>query len=102
MHLQPDIADHHASILPPVFALLASDSSKSVTERAIYAVDALLDVLDPAIIKPFVTPLIARLITVLEQAPADMHDTTLSCLASAASAVGEAFAPHAGAFVSAC
>ena len=94
--MQPEAADDADAYLPPLLAALAAPAATQRTrETAAAALDACLTFLGDDTVPQYLDQLMPPLLAMLESAPVDMHDTVLSCCASAAAAAGQQFAPYA-------
>jgi len=85
--VQPDIVDHHRTVLPRLFEVLRDGEAK-VVERGCYALDTFCEHLGEDIL-PFVGGLMEALLHLLRTSPLKIQEMVLSAIASvAASAQG--------------
>jgi hypothetical protein len=96
------MAEASAEILPQLFGQLQQETDARAAEAMVYAADSIVERLEASVAAEALPSLMPPVLTLLERGPRSMQDTLLSCVASAAAASGQAFAPYAGAFHSRC
>lgn len=97
-HLQPEIIETYATLLPRVFELLG-DSDMHVVERACFVLATFCEELSDNDrgdeIVPYVSRIIDTMVAILQTDRVDMHEVALSAITAAACAADEGFAPYA-------
>jgi importin-4 len=101
MHLQPEVSEDHATMLPPLLATIQPGLSPSeaprTIEAAVRAVDGVLACFpEGSLDVGYLGQLMPALITLLDKSSVTMHDTLLACATSAAAvATVTSFEPYA-------
>eukprot|EP00218_Dolichomastix_sp_CCMP3274_P016267 CAMPEP_0170138518 /NCGR_PEP_ID=MMETSP0033_2-20121228/4984_1 /TAXON_ID=195969 /ORGANISM="Dolichomastix tenuilepis, Strain CCMP3274" /LENGTH=1066 /DNA_ID=CAMNT_0010374539 /DNA_START=11 /DNA_END=3211 /DNA_ORIENTATION=- len=94
-HLQPEITEHHAQVLPLLFGILGEGPTLPVLERTLYSIDAWLEGMEADQVVPYVQPILQVMSMALaSNSSPTVQEIAVSCVASAASVAGiEGFRP---------
>lgn len=84
--LQPDICQHHATLLPAVFKCLDDAGNDEVKEKAGYALESFAENLEKHIL-PYLAPLMSKLIELLMTGSRKVQETAVAAISSTAAAV---------------
>jgi hypothetical protein len=91
-HCQPDILHYHQTVLPAVFQAL-DDSRYTVQTTSCYVLEMFCENLQPATLRPFLTPLLTRLAALLQSPQKLTQEMALTAIASTAVAAEADFLP---------
>ena len=92
-HLKPDIIDnHHQHVLPTIFSL-TEDPSKRVRTWSCYVLSEYAENLQPDQILPYLTPLMERLVQLLQSGTQSVQESAISAISATATGAEAAFVP---------
>ena len=92
-HLKPDIIDnHHQHVLPTIFSL-TEDPSKRVRTWSCYVLSEYAENLQPDQILPYLTPLMERLVQLLQSGIQSVQESAISAISATATGAEASFIP---------
>jgi hypothetical protein len=92
-HCQPDILHYHSTVLPVVFAAL-DDERHTVQSTACYVLEMFLENLQRETLRPFLQPLLMRLMALLSVPRKVNQEMALTAISSVAVAAELEFLPY--------
>lgn len=92
--LQPDILTYHSSILPVVFNAL-EDDRYTIQGHACYILENFCENLQPKTLRPFLGPLMNKLVQLFRSEKSVTKEMALSAISSTAVAAEKEFIPYA-------
>jgi hypothetical protein len=91
--LQPHITQQHALVLPVVFGAV-NEPNLRIAKRALFALESFCENMDPDEIRPYLHPLMERLVVLLRTGDLQTQEVASSCVSSCAAAARAEFLPY--------
>jgi hypothetical protein len=100
-HCQPEILMFHSTVLPTIFMAL-DDPTTNVQGTSCYVLEMFCENLQPETLRPFLGPLMQKLVGLLQSPSNTIKEMALSAIAATSIAAERDFIPFAAVSIHAC